>query len=246
MLYHRLSVDCKVAVSNYTELEAGHVEINPIILAECKDIINKFCKEELEGGFDKGGVMDCLVSHKNDPEVRSDGYRCRAAVEHFQLISLKSYHFSYKFKEACRPHVVRYCPKSKTKMDVVSCLSEKVRNETLSGQRPSISRECRQQLRAQLLQRHESINLDPSLKAVCFSDVRSLCVNVKPGDGQVLECLQNARHQLSAECHRAIFNVEREELTDNSVDYMLLTACSKPLKQYCPQVDLSKALECLK
>ncbi|XP_071453139.1 Golgi apparatus protein 1 [Hetaerina americana] len=241
-----LSAVCKAAVANYTELEAGHVEINPIILSECKNFINKFCEEEFQDGYDKGGVMECLVSHKNDPEVRAYGVRCRAAVEHFQLISLKNYHFSYKFKEACRPHVVRYCPRSKTKMDVVSCLSEKVRDETLSGQRPSISKECRQQLRAQLFQRRESIDLDPVLKAACLGDVKNLCADKKHGDGQVLECLQAAKRKLSPNCHRAIFAVEREELTDNSVDYTLLTACSKALKYFCPHADLSTALECLK
>ncbi|XP_046394419.1 Golgi apparatus protein 1 [Ischnura elegans] len=242
----RLSAVCKAAVANYTELEAAHVEINPIIHSECKEFINKFCKDDYVGGYDQGGVMECLVAHKNDPEVRAYGIRCRAAVEHFQLISLKNYHFSYKFKEACRPHVVRYCPRSKTKMDVVSCLSERVRDETLSGQRPSISKECRQQLRAQLFQRRESIDLDPALKAACLDDAKQYCADKKHGDGQVLECLQAAKQRLSATCHRAIFNVEREELTDNSVDYTLLTACSKSLKVFCPHTDLSRALECLK
>lgn len=66
-------------------------------------------------------MMECLISHKNEPELKQD-QKCRAAVEHFQLISLKNYHFTYKFKEACRPHVMRHCPKSNTKYDVVACL----------------------------------------------------------------------------------------------------------------------------
>lgn len=54
--------------------------------------------------------MECLIEHKNDPDIRKD-YKCRAAVEHFQLISLKNYRFTSKFKEACKPHVMRRCPK---------------------------------------------------------------------------------------------------------------------------------------
>jgi len=54
-------------------------------------------------------MMECLIEHKNDFDVRTDS-KCRAAVEHFQLISLKNYHFTFKFKEACRPMVIRWCP----------------------------------------------------------------------------------------------------------------------------------------
>jgi len=55
-------------------------------------------------------MMECLIEHKNELDSRTD-YKCKAAVEHFQLISLKNYHFTYKFKEACRPYVKRWCPK---------------------------------------------------------------------------------------------------------------------------------------
>lgn len=63
--------------------------------------MNRFCRDN------DGDMMECLISHKNEPEMRQD-LKCRAAVEHFQIISLQDYHFSYKFKEACRPFVIRY------------------------------------------------------------------------------------------------------------------------------------------
>lgn len=69
---------------------------------------------EWRSGRDEGDMMDCLIKHKNEVDVRED-YKCRAAIEHFQLISLKNYHFTYKFKEACRTYVMRFCPTSKTK-----------------------------------------------------------------------------------------------------------------------------------
>lgn len=48
--------------------------------------------------------MECLISHKNDADLRQN-VKCRAAIEHFQIISLKNYVFTYKFKNFCRPHV---------------------------------------------------------------------------------------------------------------------------------------------
>ncbi len=62
-------------------------------------------------------VMSCLVRHKNDEDVKFH-YKCRAAIEHFQLISLNDYHFTVAFKDACRPYVIHYCPKAHTKAQV--------------------------------------------------------------------------------------------------------------------------------
>lgn len=101
-------------MANFTEVQAEHVELNPVIMSVCQGVMERHCKAELKMGNDEGDIMECLIEHKNEPDVRTD-YKCRAAVEHFQLISLKSYHFTYKFKEACRLHVKRYCPTSRTK-----------------------------------------------------------------------------------------------------------------------------------
>lgn len=105
-------------MSEFSENEAGDIELSPIIATYCRGAMNRFCDKE---NRDNGDMMECLISHKNEPEMRQD-LKCRAAVEHFQIISLQDYHFSYKFKEACRPFVIRFCPSSNTKNDVVACL----------------------------------------------------------------------------------------------------------------------------
>ena len=107
-------------------------------------------------------MMDCLISHKNDGDLRQD-LKCRAAIEHFQIISLKNYHFTCKFKKACRPYVARFCDASTTKNEVVACLSEVMRYDTIRGQRHSIPKECRQQVKSQLYQQRESLALDLKL-----------------------------------------------------------------------------------
>lgn len=182
----KLTKNCKDAVNSYTEDEARQVELNPVINTVCKDAMNTYCSAILNQDKDEGEMMECLISHKNDPDLRQD-QKCRAAIEHFQIISLKNYVFTYKFKEACRPHVSRFCAKSNTKFEVVSCLSEVMRNDTISGQRHSIPKECRQQVRAQLYQQRENIDFDPKLKAACRNDIESKCKNVPHGGGQVNE-----------------------------------------------------------
>lgn len=117
----KLTKRCLEAVTTYTEEEAEHVELNPIISLVCKSAMEKYCGTILATGQDEGNMMECLISHKNDPDLRADS-KCRAAIEHFQIISLKNYHFTFKFKEACRHYVTKHCPSSNTKYDVVTCL----------------------------------------------------------------------------------------------------------------------------
>jgi Golgi apparatus protein 1 len=131
-----------------------------------------------------GEIMECLIAHKNDADLRQN-LKCRAAIEHFQIISLKNFHFTFKFKEACRPHVTRFCQNQNTKYEVVACLSEVMRNDTIRGSRHSIPKECRQQVRAQLYQQRENVEFDPKLKAGCSDDLKKFCIGVEHGSGQV-------------------------------------------------------------
>lgn len=241
----KLTKKCKEAVTKYTEDEAGHVELNPIISTYCKAAMARHCEQLLSVGKDDGDMMECLIAHKNDPEMRAD-VKCRAAVEHFQLTSLKNYHFTYKFKEACRPYVNRYCTKSMTKYDVVACLSEVMRNDTLNGNRHTIPKECRQQVRNQLFQQRENIDFDPKMKMYCQNDTEAFCRNVPHDAGQVLECLRQNHHQLSLKCRHVLFGIKNSELSDSSTDYTLINVCKDMLKQYCRDTDPSKALVCLK
>lgn len=152
-------------------------------MSVCTEAMKTHCDHILKGGKDRGDMMDCLISHKNDADLRQD-LKCRAAIEHFQIISLKNYHFTYKFKEACRPYVVRFCSGSTTKNDVVACLSEVMRNDTIQGQRPRIPKECRQQVKAQLYQQRETLELNPKLSKACKKEMEEFCAD-KKGPGQV-------------------------------------------------------------
>ncbi|XP_005187616.1 Golgi apparatus protein 1 isoform X1 [Musca domestica] len=245
----KLQKSCKDAVTSYTEEEAAHVELNPVIMSVCTEAMKTHCDHILKGGKDRGDMMDCLISHKNDADLRQD-LKCRAAIEHFQIISLKNYHFTYKFKEACRPHVVRFCSGSTTKNDVVACLSEVMRNDTIRGQRPRIPKECRQQVKAQLYQQRESLELDPKLAKACKKEMEQFCSD-KKGPGQVndknaLECLTLNTPRLGSDCHHAIFLVKKSELGDSATDYTLVNTCKEMTYKYCSKEDPMRLLDCLK
>ncbi|CAK9831500.1 Golgi apparatus protein 1 [Anthophora retusa] len=241
----RLNKNCKLAVGNFTEEQAERVELNPIITAACQHIMERHCEEVLKYGKDEGDMMECLIEHKNDLDVRSE-YKCKTAVEHFQLISLKNYHFTYKFKEACRPSVKRWCPKSKTKAEVIECLSTIVQEDIMKDTQHHIPKECRQQLRAQLYQQRENIQFDPILETQCRTDIKQYCYNIEPGNSQILECLARHKSKLSDACHKQFFKVRKLEFQDSSSDFALLNTCRVMIRQFCHDISRSQALDCLK
>lgn len=56
----------------------------------------------------------------------------------------------------------------------------------------------------------------------------------------MLECLKNHQKDLSPECHKTIFNREKEEMLDNSIDYALVSTCKTMIKKYCADSDMSQ------
>lgn len=52
--------------------------------------------------------------------------------------------------------------------------------------------------------------------------------------------------QLSDKCTHIIFQIKKSELTDSATDYTLMNVCKGMMKQYCADIDPSKALHCLK
>ncbi|EFA03106.1 Golgi apparatus protein 1 [Tribolium castaneum] len=234
---------CREAVESFTEVEAQHAELNPYIMQHCRKEMETLCSSELKN--DEGDIMECLISHKNDPSVKANP-ACRVSIEHFQIISLKDYRFTYKFKIACKHFAIQFCGKARTKTEVVTCLSEKVTNATVNGLKSNVPKECRQQLKAQLLQQRENIDFDPKLKTACSSDIKLHCANVEHGNAQVLECLQTVREKLTERCEQEVFKVKRQEIYDNSVDYALTTMCGDAIEQFCSHHDRETVLECLK
>ncbi|XP_041989238.1 Golgi apparatus protein 1 [Aricia agestis] len=240
-----LTPKCQKVVANFTETQSGHIELKAVVSTYCRVPIEKLCSSELKSKNEEDDILDCLITHKNNPEIKTNS-KCKAAIEHEQLISLKDYRFTRKFKNACKPYVVRFCPKAQTKSQVVLCLSEIIRNDTLSRKKHTIYKECRQQLRSQLYQQKENIDLDPELKEACKKDLLEFCPTVPHGESAALECLQTAKGKLSDGCRKAIFVVRKQEFSDNAIDYHLMTNCSDMIDLYCHKTEPIVLLDCLK
>ena len=241
----KVSADCKNSVGNYTEAEALDYRLNNLITVHCATLIPELCEEESRQSRGEGAVMDCLVQHKNSPTMRENN-KCRAVIENFQIITLKEISFSPKFKKECHQDVLRFCSRSKTKKEVVDCLSRRVRDDLLADDRPQVSRGCRVQLRNQLLQRHSSIRLDPELQKTCNQDTINFCSSeATSSPDMVLECLRKNHLQLSQPCHEVVFKRTQEEILDPGTDPLLLQVCHQMIKLHCSNANNKDLLMCL-
>ncbi|MBN3297904.1 GSLG1 protein, partial [Amia calva] len=200
--------------------------------------------EVADNQIDTGDLMECLVHNKHQKEMNE---KCAVGVTHFQLIQMKDFRFSYKFKMACKEDVLKLCPNIKRKVDVVICLSTTVRNDTLQEVKEQrVSLKCRKQLRVEELEMSEDIRLQPELYESCKQDIGNHCRNVAFGNAQVIECLKENKKQLLPRCHQRVFKLQETEMMDPELDYILMRVCKQMIKRFCTEADAKYMLQCLK
>ncbi|XP_029009906.1 Golgi apparatus protein 1-like [Betta splendens] len=236
--------ECREVVANLTELESEDIQIEALLMRACEPVIQTYCHEVADNQINTGDLMECLVQNKHQKEMNE---KCAVGVTHFQLVQIKDFRFSYKFKTACKEDVLKLCPNIKKKVDVMICLRTTVRNDTLqdiSEQRVSVK--CRKQLRVEEVEMSEDIRLDPELYDSCKQDMAKLCPNVAYGNAQVIECLKEKKHSLTPWCHQRIFKLQEVEMADPDLDYQLIRVCKHMIKRFCTDSEGKNVLQCLK
>uniref|UniRef100_A0AAY4CC88 Golgi apparatus protein 1 n=1 Tax=Denticeps clupeoides TaxID=299321 RepID=A0AAY4CC88_9TELE len=238
-----LGAECKNVVGNLTELESEDIQIDALLIRACEPVIQSHCHDVADNQIDTGDLMECLVLNKHQKEMND---KCAVGVTHFQLIQMKDFRFSYKFKMACKDDVLKLCPNIKKKVDVVICLSTTVRNDTLTEMKDQrVSVKCRRQLRVEELEMSEDIRLEPDLFDNCKNDIRKLCQNVAFGNAQVIECLKENKKQLTSRCHQKVFKLQETEMIDPELDFQLIRVCKQMIRRFCTEADAKNMLQCL-
>uniref|UniRef100_A0A8C1ABK7 Golgi apparatus protein 1 n=1 Tax=Cyprinus carpio carpio TaxID=630221 RepID=A0A8C1ABK7_CYPCA len=235
---------CRDVVGNLTELESEDIQIEALLIRACEPVIQSHCHDVADNQIDTGNLLECLVQNKHQREMND---KCAVGVTHFQLVQMKDFRFSYKFKMACKEDVLKLCPNIKKKADVVICLSTTVRNDTLQDVKDQrVSLKCRKQLRVEELEMSEDIRLEPELHDACKKDINKLCSSVAYGNAQIIECLKENKKQLSQVCHQKIFKLQETEMMDPELDYQLMRVCKQMIKRFCTESDAKNMLQCLK
>ncbi|CAB1331547.1 unnamed protein product, partial [Coregonus sp. 'balchen'] len=236
--------ECRDVVGNLTELASEDIQIETLLMRACEPVIQSHCHEVADNQIDTGDLMECLVQNKHQKEMND---KCAVGVTHFQLVQIKDFRFSYKFKMACKEDVLKLCPNIKKKVDVVLCLSTTVRNDTLQDVKEQrVSVKCRKQLRVEELEMSEDVRLEPELYDSCKQDIGRLCQNVAFGNAQVIECLKENKRQLTQRCHHRVFKLQEVEMMDPELDFQLMRVCKQMIRRFCTEADAKNMLQCLK
>ena len=238
--FKTLRDECKEAITKYTKYENKDISLDQILMKACMPIIERACSDKKE---EKGELLDCLIKQKNTPGIDP---KCKAGIEHHQLVNLENIEFNYKFKKVCKPEIAEHCSTLKTKPEIIACLSDISLQDTLLDNTHRISEKCRDQLRFELFQQNENIYLDPELAKACKTDIENVCKDVKSGQGQLLECLKSNQKEISEECKAKLFKRDKINLIDQNVDYALQTRCKNAIGQFCHVDSEQDIISCLR
>ncbi|CAF5135820.1 unnamed protein product, partial [Rotaria sp. Silwood1] len=105
-------------------------------------------------------------------------------IEHHQIISLKDEAFlSEQFRKHCNDEITSHCSTKRSKASVIQCLANLVLQDVIKKTN-QIKENCRNELKIELLQRSESINLDPLLAKACRNDIQKFCSSRLAGNAQ--------------------------------------------------------------
>ncbi len=91
----------------------------------------------------------------------------------------------------CEAEVQQYCPDSLTGEDRRRCVIQRLKR---------LDAPCQQIVRQRLVRWREA----EGYRLACVEDVRRVCPTVQPGDGRILQCLQEHEQDLSESCYQSL------------------------------------------
>lgn len=91
----------------------------------------------------------------------------------------------------CEAEVQQYCPDSLMGEDRRRCVSQGLKR---------LAPLCQQIVRQRLVRWKEA----EGYKRACIEDVKRVCLTVQPGDGRMLQCLQEHEQELSEGCYQSL------------------------------------------
>uniref|UniRef100_A0A672JV33 Golgi apparatus protein 1 n=1 Tax=Sinocyclocheilus grahami TaxID=75366 RepID=A0A672JV33_SINGR len=182
-----LVTSCRDVVGNLTELESEDIQIEALLIRACEPVIQSYCHEVADNQIDTGDLMECLVANKHQKEMNE---KCTVGVTHFQLIQMKDFRFSYKFKMACKEDVLKLCPNIKKNNIAIVVL-------TMCSKAANKSKNLFPSIKFDAFPSILDYRLNPVLRKACKADIPKFCQGILNNakddnelEGQVISCLK--------------------------------------------------------
>ncbi|KJH51316.1 cysteine rich repeat-containing domain protein [Dictyocaulus viviparus] len=253
-----LSHKCGVEVRRVLHTRAVRVNLIPDIEDACRDALSEYCSHNVKPmeqfaseDIDHGSVMECLLNNKDKPEMTS---KCRSYVNHFELVSLRDYHFSYKFQKACAFDIEKHCrDHGNDKGEIIRCLSEVRFEHKVLGTSADLSEPCKRQLKVAYLQQEQvefddkehMADADPTFSEKCAREIHDFKCDQAESFEDTVECLRINFDGLGPECKSMVFYREKIEAADNTMDDELQKKCKYDIQKFCPGQNGEHVLDCL-
>lgn len=126
------------------------------------------------------------------PTERSAGTGEAASVRMLDGVPVPSDSRARQIAEMkCEAEVQQYCPDSLLGEDRRRCVLQRMKRLDLP---------CQQIVRQRLVRWTES----EGHRIACAEDVKRVCLTVQPGDGRILQCLQEHEQELSEGCYQSL------------------------------------------
>lgn len=137
--------------------------------------------------------LDLTIPGLSDQSVqRSEESRERSSVTTMGGLSVPQDRRAGQIAEVkCEAEVQQYCPDSLPGAERRRCVAQRLKRFDVS---------CQQILRQRLARWKEA----EGYKLACAEDVKRVCRTVEPGEGRILECLQEHEQNLSESCFQSL------------------------------------------
>lgn len=166
--------------------------------------------------------------------------KCRLVVIHRMIEQNSDYRLNPSLQENCKPDIKKFCydkiihakPDQELNGEVIKCLK-------VSFKKSRLSSKCEKEMANILRDQALDVRLNPLLKAVCKSELETICKLKEDGEedtGDVEECLKNAlmSHKIpTPACQVEVASMIEESQADIQVDPLLQRACALDLLKFC-------------
>ncbi|MDB9924943.1 cysteine rich repeat-containing protein [bacterium] len=226
---------CVDEVKKKMAAAADDIREDTALTLACKQDLNKHCDGVQPG---EGRLWTCLAEHRKDV-----GKECEAKLFEREIWMSGDWRFKYALASECASEAQMLCQGVAAGGGrVIRCLQEKMDS-------PQMGKKCRKAVFNDQKREHSDIRLHKELSQSCVEDLKTLCDDVEPGEGRVLQCLKDKRTAVQKpECRNAVMRLMMSHADNYLLDAPLTAACHDDVIAHCADIEPGhgRVHECLR
>eukprot|EP00873_Tetraselmis_striata_P041198 jgi/Tetstr1/461462/TSEL_006570.t1 len=178
-------------------------------------------------------LVNCLNKKKSEGYIISQ--MCTNVLLKRVSAAAKDFNLNPLVKSGCLREYRRFC-----KHDEDHGNSDDGAMECLASHKTEVGfgSHCKEVLEQFSIELMGDIRLVKDLHDGCAQEVKSLCATVEPGEGRIINCLQEKRSLVAgAECRAALLRITGMAADDWRMDYNLHKSCKVDVERFCAGVE---------